>query len=189
MIIYNENGVTGEMLEEFDYIDNRGVGKFVLPVTRWLRARNALKYMKNGGNRHLDIGCGDGYFLKKSPYRERIGLDKRAGDDITNTLPFEDNFFDCVSMLAVIEHVINPPDFFKEIHRTLKPGGFFIFTTPKQEAEKFINLYITNIEEEHEEYFDLDKVKKLASNMFEVKDYRTFVFGLNQVFFLKKLSD
>ena len=42
------------------------------------------------------------------------------------------------------------------------------------------------IDEEHESYFDLEKVKKPAGNMFEIEDYKTFIFGLNPVFCLQK---
>jgi SAM-dependent methyltransferase len=186
MIVYNESGVTGEVLDQYKYIERRGLGRIVLPITRWMRATNALRYMKGGGDRHLDIGCGDGYFLRKSPYRERIGLDKRVGDEVSDTLPFDSEYFDCISMLAVLEHVQNPQAVFQEIHRTLKTNGLFVFTTPKESAEKFINLYVKHIDEEHEEYFDLVKVKSLADGLFDVKDYRTFVMGLNQVFCLRK---
>ena len=43
---------------------------------------------------------------------------------------FEDNSFDLVVTQDVMEHVFNPAMAFKEIMRTLKPGGAHIFTTP-----------------------------------------------------------
>jgi len=75
---------------------------------------------------------------------------------------------------------------FREIHRVLKPNGKFIFTTPKRQAEFLFRLYAKDIDEEHESYFDIEKVKNLAGNMFEIEDYKTFIFGLNQVFCLQK---
>ena len=80
MITITEDGIQGVPLEHLGYVKKRGyLGQMVLPVTRWLRAVNAEKYM-GPGKRHLDIGCGDGYFLKRSKCTERCGLDKLLGD-------------------------------------------------------------------------------------------------------------
>ena len=43
---------------------------------------------------------------------------------------FDDNLFDLVVTQDVMEHVFNPENVFREIHRTLKNGGAHIFTTP-----------------------------------------------------------
>ena len=43
---------------------------------------------------------------------------------------FADNLFDLVVTQDVMEHVFNPENVFREIHRTLKNGGAHIFTTP-----------------------------------------------------------
>jgi SAM-dependent methyltransferase len=47
-------------------------------------------------------------------------------------LPFEPDYFDVVTMLAVAEH-LNPASLerlLQEAHRTLRPGGHLIITTP-----------------------------------------------------------
>jgi hypothetical protein len=43
---------------------------------------------------------------------------------------FIDNVFDLVVSLDVMEHVNQPELAFKEIYRTLSPGGYYIFTAP-----------------------------------------------------------
>lgn len=185
-----KDGICGASLEELGYIDKRSIiGRIILPITRWLRAINVEKYIdrNNGANqRLLDIGCGDGYFLKRSNCEERIGLDKRLGDEVTDALDFPDNHFDYVTMLAVIEHIKDPLVLMKEVHRVLKPGGHFIMTTPKEAAEFLIHLYVRDIEEEHEIYFDHASMKEMVDGIFEVTNYSTFIIGLNQVFCLEK---
>jgi len=105
----------------------------------------------NKRGRILDIGCGSyPLFLMTIDFAEKYGLDKNievsAIERIKNhqitlinyyieeneTLPFKDNFFDVVSMLAVFEH-IEPSELVRihsEIYRILKPGGIFVMTTP-----------------------------------------------------------
>jgi SAM-dependent methyltransferase len=47
-------------------------------------------------------------------------------------IPFDDNAFDLVISANVLEHVQDPDAVFAEIHRILKPGGFFLFQTPNR---------------------------------------------------------
>ncbi len=48
-------------------------------------------------------------------------------------LPFENSSFDGIISCGVLEHVSNPVASLKEIHRVLKPGGYFyIFMLPQK---------------------------------------------------------
>lgn len=101
--------------------------------------------------RILDLGSGTyPFFLTTIQFAEKHGLDKlyRASPDnglaahnITvqehdlqaeAVLPFDDQFFDVVTMLAVFEHIApeHLPAVLSQIHRVLKYGGLFIITTP-----------------------------------------------------------
>jgi len=111
--------------------------------------------------RILDIGCGRyPLFLTTVDFPERYGLDKDFGtgenaqkDGITlvnhnieeqSKMPFEDNYFDVVSMLAVFEHI--EPDYLVDIHqdiyRILKPGGVYIMTTPTFWTDGLLRLLV-----------------------------------------------
>jgi ubiquinone/menaquinone biosynthesis C-methylase UbiE len=104
---------------------------------------------KNG--RILDIGCGlYPLFLTTSNFAEKYGMDQTVSLESSGEiksknivlvegeigeekrLPFDDNFFDVVTMLAVFEH-IEPSKLtgaHREIYRVLKPGGLYFMTTP-----------------------------------------------------------
>jgi SAM-dependent methyltransferase len=154
-------------------------------MTRRARAAAAARYIVPCES-HLDIGCGDGYFLRRSRARERIGIDRLLGDEVTTRLDFPDGSFDCVSMLAVIEHLKAPREVMREIHRVLKPGGRLVLTTPKRLASHLISIYAIGSEEEHEAYFDRDAIWRLGEGLLEPAGHHTFLLGLNQAFCLRK---
>jgi len=161
------------------------IGRPVLRITRRARAVAAARYIV-ACESHLDVGCGDGYFLRRSPARERFGIDRLLGDELTTRLDFPDGSLDCVSMLAVIEHLKSPREVMREIHRILKPGGRLVLTTPKRFTSRLIPLYAAGIEEEHEDYFDVASIRGLAEGMLDLTGHHTFLFGLNQAFCLRK---
>lgn len=98
----------------------------------------------------LDIGCGTyPFFLVETEFKEKYGLDQSEtaagysdpakGLYLRNwdfgretSLPFENDFFNIVTMLAVFEH-IEPEQLcllVSEVYRVLVPGGIYILTTP-----------------------------------------------------------
>lgn len=48
----------------------------------------------------------------------------------TDTFPYDDNTFDVITNIEVIEHLENPYHFLREVARILKPGGRLILSTP-----------------------------------------------------------
>jgi SAM-dependent methyltransferase len=157
-------------------------------LERWLaqqRARTADRLIPPGARsgRLLDIGCGAyPFFLAHTNFREKIGID-HAVEAIDNNsmtliihdlrretaLPFKDNFFDVVTMLAVFEHI--EPDrlscILSEIHRVLKPGGLYILTTPAKWTDKLLQIMaklglVSRQEiEDHKDAYDHAKIRTL----------------------------
>lgn len=148
-------------------------------------------------NCHLDIGCG-AYpaFLLGLEAEQKYGLEQSVSKnttDITATrgikvvehdllhrtkMPFQDAFFDAVTMMAVIEHIEPSHVAFmlSEVNRILKPGGVFVLTTPAAWTDKLLRTlaFLKLISrEEIEDHKDVFTQKKLKTSLFQAGFHQT----------------
>jgi SAM-dependent methyltransferase len=85
----------------------------------------------------LEVGAGGSYLKERyetevdewitSDYDNRARVDFRCDGQ---SLPFQDNLFDTILCIDVIEHVPDPYLMVSEMARVLKPGGNLILSTP-----------------------------------------------------------
>ena len=81
----------------------------------------------------LDLGTADGALVHVARKRgiDAHGLDVTDGIDFeTDRLPFDDNSFDTVTGVSLIEHLRSPAVMLRETLRVLNPGGALILVTP-----------------------------------------------------------
>lgn len=112
------------------------------------KAFELIKKISKPGDKVLDLGCGNGLFLKNLQGRfprldingmdfsqEEVkiaksrGLNVRQGD-LSKKLPYKDGKFDIVYGAEIIEHLFDPDFLLSEANRILKDGGYLILTTP-----------------------------------------------------------
>ncbi|MDI6780708.1 MAG: class I SAM-dependent methyltransferase [bacterium] len=117
----------------------------------WHRARRHIiltllsKYVPEGHQDILDIGCGPGETMS---YLERFG--RVMGMDVSNdavrfckgrghkyilcasaeNLPIRDESFSLITMLDVLEHIEDDEKTLHELVRICKPNGVIVLTTP-----------------------------------------------------------
>ena len=154
----------------------------------------------------LDIGCGTGYFLALCDKEnwQTFGVDisnyalveasfytkaeLHQVDLNSEQLPFENNFFDAILAMDVIEHLENDESFLQEIKRTLKRGGFFLLLTPDGHSlydndSTHINIYKKK---------DLiNKLKTFGFKILDVKEDRGYtrrVIPLRRYPFINKIN-
>jgi SAM-dependent methyltransferase len=122
----------------------RGGIEWVVRLVGARRLRFITSHLPRGAA-VLDIGCGRGVLLKdladrgyrvfgteRSPDAAR-GADPRAEIRFGETLrdaAFDADFFDQVIIWHVFEHLPDPSETLREIHRILKPGGSVIIAVP-----------------------------------------------------------
>lgn len=132
----------------------------------------------------LDIGCGPGLFLEQAEKRgwHVSGIEpsawaikwsrKELGDlhiqhgDYTVLNTMDEGSVDVITAFDVIEHVLDPVDFLRAIHRVLKPGGMLILTTPKLDSllSRLMGKHWYCIFPAHIHYFTSSSFKRLFSD-------------------------
>jgi len=105
-----------------------------------------------GGDRALDVGCGDGYLIARASETSGfvVGVDPeptgvalardrlrgRPGCHVIvgrgSELPLPSGSFDAVLLADVIEHLEDPDACLAEAVRVLRPGGAIAVTTPRR---------------------------------------------------------
>lgn len=171
-------------------------------LSPWLRKQRinmACPYIKG---RILDYGCGVGVLSEKCHPDSYLGVDmdeeslgiafkRYPAFRFANTLP-EDEKFDVIILLAVIEHLTNLESSLKELKKMLVPDGQIIVTTPLPMIKYVhflgsrIGLFSLGANEDHEHFFELNSMKKLATKAgLDVLEYKRFLFGMNQLFILR----
>ena len=117
-------------------------------VTQRMAAFDRLVQL--GGERLLDIGCGTGEYTTTLAelYTEVDGIEierlrleafeRNKPDNVAvhlmsaNDMNFEDDTFDTVVMIEVLEHLADTVTALAEIRRVLKPTGRLLLTTPSR---------------------------------------------------------
>jgi ubiquinone/menaquinone biosynthesis C-methylase UbiE len=117
------------------------------------------KEVKTKSRRLLDVGCGQGHFLKMAQDAgwqvEGVELAKSVCDYaqknfgigvINKNLEeanFGQNFFDCITLWNVLDHLLDPLVTLKEVKRILKPQGILLIRVPNVNFHLFIHKLLT----------------------------------------------
>lgn len=136
-------------------------------------AMDVLKrHISPSGKLLLDVGCGCGTLLQiarqrgytvrgieisaymAAQARKLFHLDVEEGR--LEDANFDDEEFDVVTALEVLEHLTDPVSWLREIHRVLKPGGWLLLTTPNGRCpHKYRNEWVGFTKSfEHLTFFD-----------------------------------
>ena len=185
------------MVATFDY-DAIPIGYYdaVYRRSRGIQSKwHHLKFARfaeamDGLEQHLDIGCGPGTFIGSlGPGHSSTGVDiAQAQVDFARQthggpgkafevvaagpLPYDDERFDVVTIIELIEHL--PPEtnlaLFQQALRVLKPGGRLLVSTPNYGGawpmvEKAVNrLGETSYEDQHITHYSKRSLRQLLQD-------------------------
>lgn len=173
-------------------------------VLRDMRIAQALPFIRNG-DRLLDIGCFDETLLRlvAPKIQSGVGVDGLAKPSehgnirilrgmIPGDVKLPDGSFDCITMLAVLEHIPDTSAIAKECERLLAPGGRVVITVPKPRVDWILNV-LSNLRlidglslEEHHGYDPARTGPVFESAGLVLVKQKSFECGLNCLFVFEK---
>ena len=190
-----------------NYSDNRKKKKELFFRYRVRAAAVVEAWKKNHASNHeslmlLDLGAAEGktlaFIAEALRVNEAIGVEynqtlidcadsnlkKQANTrlvqgDVTHLPEFQDNTFDLISALALLEHISDPSKVIAEAARLLKPGGLFVSTSPVPFWDHVAVKTGLLKEDHHECDMHAEKFKSfITTNPFlELIEFKPFMFA------------
>lgn len=152
------------------------------------------------GARVLDIGCHRGEFFRSEGARlgTSVGIDPLAPDidagswklvpiEFSRNLPFDESSFDCILMLAFVEHLREPEYLAQECRRLLANEGRVVLSIPSPIVDHalpwLIRLGILDGMEvdQHSGITATQILNLFTSADFAVEHLRRFQLGVNNL--------
>lgn len=151
----------------------------------------------------LDFGCGSGEFANRiRPYCTGVwGVDiveniifKAKSDyphvnfkvlDNPVKIPYMDNYFDCISAIDVLEHILDIESLLEEFKRVLKPKGCLLISTSQITRIKLLAVMLMSFDKyfypasPHIRYFTGNNLKDILQR----KLFTTVKYQKNRTYF------
>lgn len=202
------------------YAERWGKAKLTkaLGPSKKMRLSILLEYIKGLGGevrlkRFLDYGCGSGWLYQ---HLKHLNFDEHHIYDVTPSVvqTVKEMFpmvvpwagtgdlpsavpsanFDLVASIEVLEHVpfAKKKDFLLDVHRVLKPGGYYFLTTPNANFKRVALL--PGQSQPVEDWTSMSETKRLLTESgFVIVDYGSWYFQrkfsrVHSLFFSVRLS-
>jgi 2-polyprenyl-3-methyl-5-hydroxy-6-metoxy-1,4-benzoquinol methylase len=153
-----------------------------------------------GRGRLLDIGCGPGTFLEVAiKYGWKVqGVEfnswcvqhlRHTGIEVID-VPLEqaqlpENTYHCITMWNVLEHISDPKNLLKQIHKLLVPHGILLIKVPNIDSLVVRILHekaVTFAGDSHINFFNGDTLSRLLKETgYEVQECETILTGLGTI--------
>ncbi len=152
--------------EKADYIVEEQISNYAQDYARQLKR---LMPKLDAHENLLEIGCGDGFFLKEAKaagFKNAFGVEpgrdavRRAPEDIRQNIVcdffrpslFKNEMFDVISLFQVFDHLLDPGAIIEDLLPMLKPGGWLLAINHN------IRSWMTRILRESSPMFDIQHI-------------------------------
>jgi SAM-dependent methyltransferase len=168
------------------------------------RVQMARPWIPAGAN-VLDIGCHQGELFESLEGRigPSVGYDPLAipregpryrlvPESFREPMPFDDESFDAIVMLATLEHIRDKSPLGREGFRLLRPCGRLIITVPSPAVDRIVSAlhWLRLVDgmslEEHHGFAPRTTPEIFGRYGFELEHRRRFQLGLNYLYVLRK---
>lgn len=169
------------------------LGKFLVN----LRVKTVLPYLQGY---LLDIGCGTNEIVRQ--YRNGIGVDIYQWGSVdlvvndTSKLPFKNESFDRVTIIAALNHIPNREAVLMEANRLLKSDGQIVVTMIPPKISRVWHFLRKPWDADQKERgmasgevfgFEQDEIRKMLRKAgFEVIAEKSFMLRINKITIAKK---
>jgi 2-polyprenyl-3-methyl-5-hydroxy-6-metoxy-1,4-benzoquinol methylase len=105
-----------------------------------------------------------------------------------------DRQFDTITMIAVIEHLTNPPNLLEQLPQLLRINGHLVITTPSPLGDRIhqigakLGLFSMIAVEDHSQIYSPSSLSALLTRFgFIIDHFQRFLLGGNQLFVCKPI--
>ncbi len=176
-------GWEARLLKEIEPHIAKGIGiDFKAPAINTDKIQTFAYYFESKDSQSVDFNGGGGNAI--FPQNSKCHL------------PFENESFEVVTMLAVLEHLNYPLEMIQEIARVLKPNGVLILTVPSHLAKpvlEFLAYKLKIVSEaeirDHKAYYDKKDLQNLIVQVpnLHLNTHKYFQFGMNNFAIIHKV--
>lgn len=167
------------------------------------RCRETLRLLRTlaGNGRFLDVGCGTALITRFLP-GETVGVDLNLRNlqkaqryapkarfvlcDAEGALPLRDHSFDVAVCTEMLEHLLDPHEAIREVHRVLKPEGILVGSVPGRTPIWKLRWMSSSrhafSEEPYHRHYSREEVKTLLSRYFHLQQLYSRYFRMNWFF-------
>lgn len=190
--------------EFYEEEGEEGYAVFHLGISETLGENHKMffKHFPLKSGRLLDVGCGDGRFLKKAKEvgfevwgidfdrksvevcRKKRGLENvyaMSLEEFSELAKKEELKFDVITFFEVLEHQDRPREFLEKVKELLKPGGWIAGSVPNRQLFRFsnkpLNYQMGNFPPHHFLWFD----KKALENILSFHGFSNFLIKEVQI--------
>jgi SAM-dependent methyltransferase len=157
-------------------------------LSEW-RSRAVLPYV--GGNL-LDLACGDNRLVRKYGAGTGVDIVPYQNVDVVchdfSRLPFRDDEFDTITILAALNYFDDPGKVLREVRRIMKPDGTLLVTFLNRQVSKIWHRFRERDITPRPAFSEAELTSCVQSADMRIVQKRKFMFGVNVIYFIGRES-